>query len=271
MNYPKITVVTPSYNQGKFLEETILSVIDQNYPDLEYIIMDGGSTDNSVEIIKRYEKHLAYWQSRPDDGQSAAINEGFKRATGDVYCWLNSDDQFTEGALKIVGEYFQNNADCLWLCGIGELKTLNRKKKIRKCRPKKLNFEAISNITTRIAQPGVFWRNKLWEKTSGLNERFNYAFDFDLWVQFSLIAEGHILDFTLSTAYMYPGQKSQAGSVEYFIEACLSLYERGFTDLAIKKLARPIRRASEISNALSFITKNKIYRLWRDRRETKRK
>ena len=96
MNYPKISIVTPSFNHAQFLEETILSVISQNYPDLEYIIIDGGSTDGSVEIIKKYEQYLTYWISEPDNGQSDALNKGFTRATGDIYGWLNSDDLYKD-------------------------------------------------------------------------------------------------------------------------------------------------------------------------------
>src|SRR5436190_21083496 len=92
--FPKISVVTPSYNQGQFLEATITSILDQKYPNLEYIIMDGGSTDNSIEIIKKYEKHLSYWQSQKDRGQNHAITEGFKHATGEIFAYLNSDDKY---------------------------------------------------------------------------------------------------------------------------------------------------------------------------------
>src|SRR5687768_13083798 len=107
MNSPKISIITPSYNQGRFIEETILSVINQNYPNLEYIIIDGGSTDNTVEIIRKYEQHLAYWVSEKDGGQSEAINKGFKKATGDIVCWINSDDFFMPGALSKVADCFE--------------------------------------------------------------------------------------------------------------------------------------------------------------------
>jgi len=102
--YPKISIITPSFNQGKYLEETIFSVLGQNYPNLEYIIIDGGSTDNSVDIIKKYENQLTYWISEPDNGQSHAINKGFMKATGGILAWLNSDDMYLPGVLDYVAK-----------------------------------------------------------------------------------------------------------------------------------------------------------------------
>ena len=100
--YPKITVVTPNYNYGHYLEETIRSVLLQGYPNLEYIIIDGGSTDNSVEIIKKYESYVTYWESKPDRGQTHAINKGLERATGEIFNWINSDDILMPGALLAI-------------------------------------------------------------------------------------------------------------------------------------------------------------------------
>ena len=103
-NLPKISVVTPSYNQGKYLESTIRSVLNQSYPALEYIIIDGQSQDKSIEIIKKYEPYLYYWESTADNGQSHAINKGFAKSTGDILCWINSDDKLEPGALHIISE-----------------------------------------------------------------------------------------------------------------------------------------------------------------------
>jgi glycosyltransferase involved in cell wall biosynthesis len=123
--WPKITVVTPSFNQAAYLQETIESVLNQDYPNLEYIVLDGGSTDGSIDILKKYEKYFAYWRTHPDDGQSAAIIEGFQKSTGDILCWLNSDDFLAPGALALVGEYFQEHPEAEFL--VGEVCIVNDK------------------------------------------------------------------------------------------------------------------------------------------------
>lgn len=115
--YPRISIVTPSYNQGQYIEETIRSVLLQGYPDLEFIIMDGGSTDETVDIIKKYEKHLAYWTSQPDGGQADAVVKALARATGEVEAYLNSDDILTANALQQIGKLFAEQPETVWMSG----------------------------------------------------------------------------------------------------------------------------------------------------------
>ena len=117
MNYPKISIVTASFNQGRYIEQTILSVLDQNYPNLEYIIIDGGSTDETVEIIKKYEQRLAYWISEPDKGQTDAINKGFAKCTGEIFNWINSDDYYEPGTFLKLAQLFSNDPSVNVVCG----------------------------------------------------------------------------------------------------------------------------------------------------------
>ena len=116
-NYPKITIVTPNYNCEKYLEKTILSVINQNYPNLEYIIIDGGSNDSSIEIIKKYENYLTYWISEPDNGMYEAIQKGFDKSTGEIMAWINSDDMYHKNSFFTVADIFSNFKQVSWLTG----------------------------------------------------------------------------------------------------------------------------------------------------------
>jgi len=212
--YPKITVVTPSYNQGQFLEQTIKSVLEQDYPNLEYIIMDGGSTDNSVEIIKKYEKHLAYWQSQPDNGQSAAINAGFRRATGEIFCWLNSDDQFLPGTLKTIGRYFYDHPECEWASGNMELRYIaDGKTIISKAYMNSnwsiVNFWALGTGNCFFSpQPSTFWRKTLWDRAGGyVREDKPNSMDYELWMRFCDLAELKIFPQVFSAAIMQIHEK----------------------------------------------------------------
>lgn len=180
-DWPRITVVTPSYNQGEFLEKTIKSVINQNYPNLEYIIIDGGSTDNSVEIIKKYEKYLTYWVSEKDRGQADAIRKGFEMATGELIGWLNSDDMYFPNALIEIGKAYKKFPSASIYVGGVAIGALNDGP-IKKCSfppPFWLWFRKYGIIP--IGQMASFYSREIYEEIGGININFYHCMDADLW------------------------------------------------------------------------------------------
>lgn len=181
----RITIVTPSFNQGGFLEQTIDSVLSQNYPNLEYIIIDGGSTDNSVEIIKKNQKHLAYWVSEKDRGQSHAINKGFQHATGDVINWLNSDDYYQPGALDIVNEYFQDPSVNVLTARSNIVKNTEVVRQTEGTDVYKNNLPKTAGWA-RIDQPETFFRLSTHGEVGPLNENLHYVMDREWWIRYLL-------------------------------------------------------------------------------------
>jgi len=182
-SWPKISIVTPSYNQGEFLERTILSVLNQNYPNLEYIIIDGGSTDGSVEIIKKYEKYLTYWVSEKDKGQSDAMNKGFAIATGEWLTWLNSDDMLFSGILKNVEELINKNRQIRWIAG--NIVWINSEDEIIKCRlGEKWNSLLPKLGILNLYGPTSFFTRDLLNEVGGIDESLKFQMDIDLWWKF---------------------------------------------------------------------------------------
>jgi len=182
--WPKITVVTPSYNQGKFIETTIRSVLDQGYPNLEYIIVDGGSTDESVDIIRRYEKQLAWWVSEKDKGASDAIAKGFSRATGSILAYLNSDDLYLPGSLQTIAETMQDPevdvayGNMYWIGTDGAI--------IGEQRQTPFKPMAYLYGGSTLQQPATFWKKELYQKCGAMDPSYHFAFDTDLFVRFAL-------------------------------------------------------------------------------------
>ena len=209
MESKTFSIVTCSYQQGRYLEATIRSVLDQKYANLEYIVFDGGSSDESVEILRRYDDAIAYWHSASDAGQTDALANGIDRATGELIGWLCSDDLLLPGALHAVAKFFDEHpdvqavyGDALWIGAQGEF--LRSKKEIE------FNRFIFHYDHNYIPQPSMFWRRQLYDRVGGLNRKFNLAMDADLWDRFSQVTQIAHLPQYLSCMRYYPEQKTRA-------------------------------------------------------------
>ena len=233
---PRISIVTPSYNQGQFLEDTIHSIVDQRYSNLEYIIIDGGSTDNSVNIIQKYESQLAYWTSEPDKGQYDAINKGFSKATGDVMAWLNSDDTFNPWTFQVVGNIFSSLPEVEWISSLfptgmddkGEVFTCyyldgfsrDGFQKGENYSGKHANFKGF------IQQESTFWRRSLWERAGArVDNTLQYAGDFELWARFYQHGELYGIPSPLAAFRMHQNQKTTQ-HLDLYLKEAQVIFER---------------------------------------------
>jgi len=185
--YPKVTIITPSLNQGQFIEKTIQSVLSQEYPNLEYLIMDGGSSDNTLTILNSYSSHLK-WVSEKDTGQADAINKGLHMASGDIIGYLNADDLFLPGTLTKVAKLFVQSPDIMWVTGKCRIID-EHDKEIRKLITMDKNILLrYSNrlwllMADYISQPATFWRASVLSELGYLDEKLHYAMDYDFWLR----------------------------------------------------------------------------------------
>lgn len=209
---PRITLVTPSLNQAAFLERTIRSVIEQNYPNLEYIVMDGGSTDGSVDIIQGYSERLAFWVSEPDGGQSAAINAGWRRSTGDVLAWLNSDDYLLPGTLQWAGEYFSQHIDTWLLYGRASLVDAGGIELGTVGWP----YSRRSMMFRRqcIPQPSAFLRRDALDAVGSLDPDLQYTMDLDLFLRVASVARPVFVPRRVAVMTIHPDAKTSRGRVQ---------------------------------------------------------
>jgi glycosyltransferase involved in cell wall biosynthesis len=242
---PRISIVTPSYNQGAFLEATITSVLSQDYPDLEYFVIDGNSTDNSVDIIKRYADRLTYWASEPDRGQSHAINKGLARASGDLLAWLNSDDQLEPGALMAVAEEARRCPDVGVFVGEGQM--VNRAGHvIYYKRPGQLTFDEICHWLDGgdFMQPSCFFRRSVWEAAGPLDETIHIALDVDLWLRMARVGKFRAIHRLLSTSLAHANAKTQAYRNEMVVDAAIAIIRAGGHEAVRKRLVDAVAVAS---------------------------
>lgn len=221
MTPPKISIVTPCFNQVNYIEETIRSVLDQQYPNLEYIIIDGGSTDGTAGIIKKYENHLHYWVSEPDAGMYDAVQKGFEKSSGELMAWINSDDLLHRGALNTVSEIFSTFPQVDWIQGLpsffDEQGRIVQTGGLKKWSP----FHFYLGDFRWIQQESTFWRRSLWEKAGAhVDRNLRYAGDFELWLRFFRHADLYSCSALLGGFRLRKsGQLSQTHLREYLGEA----------------------------------------------------
>ena len=242
---PRISVVTPSFNQGEFLEATLRSVITQGYPELEYVVIDGGSRDDSVDIIERYEADLAYWVSEPDQGHAHALNKGFAQTTGEIMCWINSSDLHYPWTFQTVAEVFSQFPQVEWITGVRSMFDAAGHLRVVAFGAGFNVYDILAGDYRGIQQESVFWRRSLWDRAGGrLDETRTYAADLDLWLRFFERAPLYHVETLLGGYRVHVDRLGKAGDDLYGREAkelysrFLSRHER--TSLARARLIRLI-------------------------------
>ncbi len=209
----KISIVTPSFNQCEFLEETLLSLLNQDYSNLELIVIDGGSTDGSVDVIKKYDSQISFWVSEKDRGQSHAINKGFERCTGDIVAWLNSDDLYTQNTLKRVFEIFDSRPDLDFIHGDSNLFDKSGALSSRAFRPELYQAQLLGGMPS--PQPSYFFRRQLLSKTGRLNEDLHFGMDYDFFLRMSLLGKGEYFKAVWSKYRIHSSSKTETAKVSF--------------------------------------------------------
>lgn len=239
---PLISIVTPSYNQARFLEATIRSVLEQDYPHIEYLIVDGGSTDGSLEIIQRYADRLAWWVSEPDQGQTDAINKGFARARGEIFAWLNSDDTYAPGAVSQAVAFLQSHPQVGMVYGDANLIDENGQV-IGKFPARQTDYRRLKRGYVHIPQQASFFRASLWKQVGPLDPTFYFAMDYDLWVRIARLAPLHYVPSLWANFRLHDTGKSVVADDRCWPEMLRVHWREGgswFSWLVLKAKLRPL-------------------------------
>lgn len=268
MNFPSISVVIPSLNQEEYIEETILSVLGQRYPNLEIIVIDGGSTDNTIEILEKYSGQISYWHSKKDNGQADGINQGMSMSSGDVLCWLNSDDMYLPGTLLDVGKRFCGHTDQSHLIYGGAVSIDQSNGRLWSAALTATPFQA-STLTyfDFIVQPSSFWTRKLWECTGKLSTHYNYVFDWEWFIRASRIVQFKYVPKFYSVYRYHSHHKTGSGSAERRKEV-LDIVTRFSSDywidlnIEVEKYYQQIKKKSRFLNSLRIPKKHLLLPLF---------
>jgi glycosyltransferase involved in cell wall biosynthesis len=260
-----LSIVTPSFNQGRYIEETIRSVLSQDYPHVEYLIVDGGSTDSTLDTIKKYQHQLAWWVSEKDQGQTDAINKGFARAQGDVLAWINSDDTFEPGAFTAAMTYLKDHpsvgmvyGDCNYLDESGAV--------IGKFHAAQTSYRLLRQGYTHIPQQTMFFRAELWRQVGPLDPSFYFAMDYDLWTRIAARAPIQYISQTWANFRLHTAGKTVLADERCWPEMIRVHYRDGGSPFSIivakyylRKFMAPLWRRRKHK----MLKKNaKVRRLW---------
>jgi len=238
---PLVSIVTPSFNQAPYLEATIRSVLEQDYPNLEYIIVDGGSTDGSLEIIRRYAHRLAWWVSEKDRGQTDAINKGFARAKGEILAWLNSDDTYQPGAVSEAAAFLQSRPEVGLV--YGEANFIDENGHVIGHFPAaQTNYRRLRRGYVHIPQQAAFFRAELWRKVAPLDPSFYFAMDYDLWVRLAALAPIQYVPRTWANFRLHTQGKTIAADERCWPEMLRVHYRDGGSWLGILPVKYLIRK-----------------------------
>lgn len=239
-----VSIITPSYNQAAYLEQTITSVLGQDHADMEYIVIDGGSTDGSVEVIRKYSDRLAYWVSEKDSGQAEAINKGFAKATGEIIAWLNSDDYYLDGAVGAAVKVFEQNPDVVLVYG-NMLSVDEHGKPFNSLNYKQLTLEDLLCFQI-IGQPAVFMRRAALQQAGGLDLAFHFMLDHHLWIRIAQLGRILHVPQTWSAARYHAEAKNFAKAAEFGRDA-FRILEWAETDASLAPTLRSVSRRARAS------------------------
>jgi glycosyltransferase involved in cell wall biosynthesis len=244
---PAITIVTPSLNQARFVEATIRSVLLQGYPALEYVIMDGGSTDGTIDIIRKYEPWLARWVSAKDRGQSDALNRGLAQASGEVVGWLCSDDRLLPGALHALARFRASNLDAIAWAGACRTVTAEGRSFYTNA-PRGATREELADWgrTGRISQPACFFTRDAWQRLGGVEESYHYAMDFDLWLRMSAIGRIALTGATWAEETLHEATKSFGQRGRSLAEVHLVQIRHGFERIALERMGDALQEREDL-------------------------